>query len=93
MKKVAVISILETIIMIGSLLLFYTISFPTDRITTIVSNVGVIFCILFLVFLLVFGIAYTAIKKEPRILFINIFLFLIYLVSPVIISTIFIRHG
>jgi len=93
MKKIDKILYLEILIIIVSLFIYSIHPFINPTMNMFVSNLGVFWYVFFLLFLLAFGMIYSAVKKEPRVLFINIILFIIYFISPFIISNIFFNHG
>jgi len=93
MKKVNKIICLEIFFVVVSLLIYCVHPLINPTMNLFISNLGVIWYVSFLIFLLVFGIVYTAKKKEPQLLFINIFLFIIYLILPFVISYFFFSRG
>lgn len=93
MNKTSKIICLEIFFIVLSLLMYSIQPFINPTMNLFISNLGIIFYVLFLIFLLFFGIIYTAKNKEPRLLLTNILLFIVYLISPFIISHYFHFYG
>lgn len=93
MKKLGKIIWIELFIIIVSLSMYSAYPFINPKMNLFIYNLGVLWYVLFLFFLLIFGTVYTVIKEEPKLLFVNIILFIIYLVSPFLISNFFFNHA
>ncbi|OPF87188.1 hypothetical protein BW731_02655 [Vagococcus martis] len=93
MKKTYRILCLEIFIILVSLFIYSLEPFINPTKNLFISNFYVLWWIFFLLFLLIFGMIYTAVKKEPALIFFNIILFVIYCISPFIISNILFNRG
>lgn len=93
MKKISKIIWIELFIIIVSLLIYSIHPFLNPKMNLFIYNLGIIWYVFFLFFLLIFGTVYTVKKEDPRVLFFNIILFVIYFVSPFIISKYLFVHA